>query len=231
MGAGVFDYLLDPAGLLSDVIVQAGWWVYVVVFAIVFAETGLVVTPFLPGDSLLFAAGALAGAQRLELWVVVAVVLAGAVVGDAVNYFVGRVFGERIAGRTGRLIKRRHLEATQAFFDKHGGKALVLARFVPVARTFAPFVAGLGRMTLRRFLRYNVVGAVAWVALFVTAGYFFGAIPWVESNLTIVMVAIVVVSVIPLTTKAGLRVRDRRRASRTERERKEQWIAQSAERD
>jgi membrane-associated protein len=200
---GPLHYLLDPSGLLSDVVGHGGAWVYLVVFAIVFAETGLVVAPFLPGDSLLFAAGALAGAQRLEVWVVGGVVLAAAIAGDAVNYLVGRVFGGRIAGRDGRFVKRRHIEATQRFFEKHGGKALVLARFVPVARTFAPFVSGLGGMKLARFWRYNITGAVAWVVLFVGAGYFFGTIPWVEKNLTIVMLAIVVVSVVPLMLKAG----------------------------
>jgi membrane-associated protein len=200
---GPLHYLLDPSGLLSDVVVHGGIWVYVVIFAIVFAETGLVVTPFLPGDSLLFAAGAMAGAQRLQVWAVGIVVLAAAVAGDAVNYLVGRVFGARIAGRDGRFVKRRHIEATQRFFEKHGGKALVLARFVPVARTFAPFVSGLGGMKLGRFWRYNIVGAVVWVVLFVGAGYFFGTIPWVEKNLTIVMLAIVVVSVVPLVYKAG----------------------------
>ena len=174
------------------------------IFAIVFAETGLVLAPFLPGDSLLFAAGALAGAQRLELWAVAVVVLTAAVAGDAVNYFVGRFFGDRIAGRAGRLVKRRHIEATQRVLRSDmGARRVVLARFVPVARTFAPFVAGLGGMTLGRFWRYNILGAVAWVALFVVSGYFFGTIPWVESNLTIVILAIVGVSVVPLALKAG----------------------------
>ncbi len=200
---GLLHYLLDPSGLLSDMVVHGGIWVYVVVFAIVFAETGLVVTPFLPGDSLLFAAGALAGAQRLQIWVVGIVLLAAAVAGDAVNYLVGRLFGTRIAGKDGRFVKRRHIEATQRFFERHGGKALVLARFVPIARTFAPFVSGLGGMKLGRFWRYNVAGAVAWVTLFVGAGYFFGTIPWVEKNLTVVMLAIVVASVVPLVLKAG----------------------------
>ena len=231
MDLGAFDYLLDPAGLLSDVMVHGGLWVYILMFAIVFAETGLVFAPFLPGDSLLFAAGALAGAQKLELWAVIVIVLAAAVVGDAVNYLVGRVFGERIAGRAGRLVKRRHIEATQHFFLRHGGKALVLARFVPVARTFAPFVAGLGGMKLGRFWRYNLLGALAWVALLVASGYFFGAIPWVESNLTVVILAIVVASVMPLVAKAGCRRWGKRRASTSNEERKDRWIVQSVERD
>jgi membrane-associated protein len=228
---GPLDYFLDPTGLLSDVTAHAGLWVYAVLFAIVFAETGLVFAPFLPGDSLLFAAGALAGAQRLELWLVALVVLTAAVAGDAVNYAVGRTSGDRIAERGGRLVKRRHIEATQQFFLKHGGKALVLARFVPVARTFAPFVAGLGGMTLGRFWRYNVLGAVAWVTLFVTSGYFFGTVPWVESNLTIVILAIVGVSVAPLAVKAARDRWGKRRNSTNYDERKDPWIAQSAEKD
>jgi membrane-associated protein len=231
VGLGPLDYLLDPAGLLADVTAHGGVWVYAVLFAIIFAETGLVFAPFLPGDSLLFAAGALAGAQRLELWVVAVVVLTAAVAGDAVNYLVGRTSGDRITGRAGRLIKRRHIEATQQFFLKHGGKAVVLARFVPVARTFAPFVAGLGGMTLGRFWRYNVLGAVAWVVLFVASGYFFGTVPWVEGNLTIVILAIVGVSVVPLAVKAGRYRWGRRSESTTCDERKDPWIAQSAEKD
>jgi membrane-associated protein len=231
VSSGPLGYLIDPAGLLSDVTVHGGLWVYGVLLVVVFAETGLVFAPFLPGDSLLFAAGAMAGARRLELWVVVGAVLAGAVAGDAVNYMVGRMFGERIARRAGRLVKRRHIEATQEFFRKHGGKAVVLARFVPVVRTFAPFVAGLGGMSLGRFWRYNILGAVAWVALFVSSGYFFGTVPWVERNLTLVILGIVVVSVLPLAMEAGRRRWDRRSESRKEKERNDQWIAQSVERD
>ncbi len=232
MDIGFLDYLLDPAGLLSDIVTRGGGWVYWVIFAIVFAETGLVLTPFLPGDSLLFAAGALAGAQRLELWALAIVVLAAAVAGDAVNYIVGRFFGERIARRAGRLVKRRHIEATEGFFLRHGGKAVVLARFVPVARTFAPFVAGLGGMSLGRFWRYNILGAVAWVAVFVVSGYFFGTIPWVENNLTIVILAIVGMSVAPLALKAWRHRRHLRNATCVNAtERKDLWIARSAEKD
>jgi membrane-associated protein len=200
---GPLEYLLEPAGLLADFLDRGGVWIYVLLFGIVFAETGLVIAPFLPGDSLLFAAGALAGAGQLHVAAVVAVVLGAAIAGDAVNYWVGRTFGRRIAGHDGRLVKRRHIESTQQFFARHGGKALVLARFVPVARTFAPFVSGLGGMALARFWKFNIAGAAGWVALFVGAGYFLGTAAWVKDNLTIVMVAIVVASVVPLVVKSG----------------------------
>jgi membrane-associated protein len=205
------SYLFDPNGLLSDVVVHGGMWVYGVVFAIIFSETGLVFAPFLPGDSLLFAAGALAGAQQLNVWAICAVVLTAAIAGDAVNYTVGRLAGGWIIRRAGRFVKPRHIEATQLFFLKHGGKALVLARFVPVVRTFAPFVAGMGGMTLGRFWRYNIAGAFAWVALFVGAGYFFGTVPWVERNLTLVILACVILPAAPLVIKAWHHRRNKQR--------------------
>ena len=213
MDFGSLGYLFDPAGLLSDLLGHMGAWVYVVLFAIVFAETGLVFAPFLPGDSLLFAAGALAGTGRLELWIVVVVVIMAAVVGDGVNYAIGWLFGKVIAARTGRIVKRRHIEAAEGFYERHGGKALVLARFVPVVRTFAPFVAGMSRMPLRRFWCFNWLGALAWTALFVTAGYFFGSLPWVERNLTLVVLLIVIASVMPVVVKAVLCRRGARRAA------------------
>jgi membrane-associated protein len=213
---GSLSYLFEPAGLLSDLLGHMGAWTYAIIFVIVFAETGLVFAPFLPGDSLLFAAGAFAGTGRLELWVVAVVVISAAVVGDGVNYAVGRLFGKVIAARAGRIIKRRHIEAAESFYERHGGKALVLARFVPVVRTFAPFVAGMGKMPLRRFWCFNWLGALAWTALFVTAGYYFGSLPWVESNLTLVVLLIVIASVMPAVVKAGLHYRGRRRAAKEE---------------
>jgi membrane-associated protein len=211
---GSLGYLFDPAGLLSDLLGHMGAWVYVVLFAIVFAETGLVFAPFLPGDSLLFAAGALAGTGRMELWIVVVVVIGAAVAGDGVNYAIGRQFGKVIAARAGRIVKRRHIEAAEGFYQRHGGKAIVLARFVPVVRTFAPFVAGMGKMPLRRFWLFNWLGALGWTAMFVTAGYFFGSLPWVESNLTVVVLLIVVASVMPIVVKAVLHRRGVRRAAK-----------------
>jgi membrane-associated protein len=214
MDMGALGYLFDPAGLLSNLLGHMGAWVYAVIFLIIFAETGLVFAPFLPGDSLLFAAGALAGTGRLELWIVVAIVVAGAVIGDGVNYAIGRSFGKVIAARAGRIIKRQHIEAAESFYERHGGKAIVLARFVPVVRTFAPFVAGMGKMPLRRFWLFNWLGALGWVAMFVTAGYFFGGLAWVERNLTLVVLLIVIASVMPAVVKAGLHYRARRQAAR-----------------
>jgi membrane-associated protein len=193
-----------------------GAWVYAIIFLIIFAETGLVIAPFLPGDSLLFAAGALAGTGRLELWVVVVIVIVAAVAGDGVNYAIGRLFGKVIATRAGRIIKRRHIEAAEAFYERHGGKAIVLARFVPVVRTFAPFVAGMSRMPLRRFWCFNWLGALGWTAVFVTAGYFFGSLQWVERNLTLVAILIVFVSVLPVVVKAVFHRRGPRQAAKEE---------------
>jgi membrane-associated protein len=207
-------YLFDPAGLLSDLLGSMGVWIYAVIFAIIFAETGLVFAPFLPGDSLLFAAGAFAGSGRLDLWVVAVIVVTAAIAGDAVNYAIGRFFGKVIAARAGRFIKRSHIEAAEGFYERHGGKAIVLARFVPVVRTFAPFVAGMGKMPLRRFWLFNGLGALGWAAMFITAGYFFGGLPWVESNLTLVVLLIVIASVMPAVVKAGFHYRARRQAAR-----------------
>jgi membrane-associated protein len=214
MDMGALSYLLDPAGLLSDLLGHMGAWVYAIIFLIIFAETGLVFAPFLPGDSLLFAAGALAGTGRLELWVVAVIVIVAAVAGDGVNYAIGRLFGRVIAARAGRIIKRRHIEAAEGFYARHGGKAIVLARFVPVVRTFAPFVAGMGKMPLRRFWLFNWLGALGWAVVFVTAGYFFGGLAWVERNLTLVVLLIVIASVMPAVVKAALCYRARRQAAR-----------------
>jgi membrane-associated protein len=187
-----------------------GIWIYAILFAIVFCETGLVVTPFLPGDSLLFATGAIcAGAGGgLSLWVVLPLLVVAAVLGDAVNYRVGRVVGpgfleRRLAGSarpTGlaRFIKRQHLERTQQFYEKYGGKTIVLARFVPIVRTFAPFVAGIGSMQYRRFFTYNVVGAIAWVFICTLAGFFFGELPFVKKHFELVVLGIVFVSILPI---------------------------------
>jgi membrane-associated protein len=229
---GSLGYLFDPNGLLSDVVIHGGLWVYGVVFAIVFAETGLVFAPFLPGDSLLFATGALAGAGELSVWTVCIVVSVAAIAGDAVNYAVGRLSGGLIIRRAGRFVKPRHIEATQVFFEKHGAQALVLARFIPFVRTFAPFVAGMGGMTLGRFWRYNIAGALAWVALFVGIGYFFGTVPWVERNLTLVILACVVLPAVPVVFKACRHHRSSRKPVKTDaNEREESWTVPYAEKD
>jgi membrane-associated protein len=203
--------VFQPNEFLAAAIDQMGAGVYFVLFAIVFAETGLVFTPFLPGDSLLFAAGALAGLGAMDFWLLAAILLAAAVLGDAVNYFVGRTLGRRIlAAGTGRFIKAENVRKTEEFFDRHGGTAIVLARFVPIVRTFAPFVAGMSRMPLAKFWAYNITGAIAWVALFTGAGFLFGNLPWVEENLTLAMIVIVLISVLPMGLEA---MRHRRRSA------------------
>jgi membrane-associated protein len=177
-----------------------GGWLYVILFGIVFAETGLVVTPFLPGDSLLFATGAvvaLPGSPLQIHWTILLLIVA-AVVGDAVNYSVGYRVGAQIIARKPRWLNPDHIKRTEAFYVKHGGKTIVLARFVPIIRTFAPFVAGVGKMPYRQFVIYNVTGAIAWVTGFVVAGYVFGNIPAVKRNFQLVVLAIIVVSIMPI---------------------------------
>jgi membrane-associated protein len=182
---------------------EYGVWVYAILFLIVFAETGLVVTPFLPGDSLLFAVGALSATGALDIRVSVVLLLVAAVLGDAVNYAVGRFVGPRVftasdtGGFWGRILNRDHLARTHAFFERYGGKAVVLGRFVPIVRTFVPFVAGAGAMTYSRFAFYNVLGGVAWVVICAGAGYAFGNVPIVKNNFSLVALGIVFVSILP----------------------------------
>jgi membrane-associated protein len=178
---------------------QYGAWVYALLFLIIFCETGLVVTPFLPGDSLLFVAGTLAAVGGMDPALLTVVLTTAAILGDTVNYWVGHLLGDRVfAADHPRFIKREYLERTQQFYARHGGKTIILARFVPIVRTFAPFVAGVGSMAYGRFLAYNVVGAILWVVGLVLAGYFFGNLPAVKNNLTFVILGIVFVSVLPV---------------------------------
>jgi membrane-associated protein len=198
------DFILKIDEHLFALTATYGAWVYGVIFLIVFAETGLVVTPILPGDSLLFAAGALCGAGLLDPWIMAIVLLSAAVIGDAVNYSVGRSIGPRVfsaddrSTRLHRLLNREHLEKAHAFFEKHGGKAIVIARFVPIVRTFVPFVAGAGYMSYSTFAFYNVAGAVLWVTSCFGLGYLFGNVPVVKENFSIVAIIIIVISVIPI---------------------------------
>ncbi len=193
-----FDFFLHIDKHLLEVVTTYGSWTYAILFGIVFLETGFVVTPFLPGDSLLFAAGALAGAGALDVvWVMVLLTIA-AILGDSVNYAIGRAFGARAFTEGSRFFKQEHLVRTQRFYEKHGGKTIVLARFVPIVRTFAPFVAGVGRMRYVRFWVYNAAGGVLWVVSLTLLGYFFGTIPLVKENFTIAILAIVALSVAPV---------------------------------
>lgn len=197
----IIDIFLHLDHHLAEIIQQFGTGSYLILFLIIFAETGLVVTPFLPGDSLLFAAGTFAALGSFDLLILLLLLIAAAVIGDSVNYWIGARIGERAFSGRVRFLKTEHLERTRAFYARHGGKTIVLARFIPIIRTFAPFVAGVGRMHYPRFLAYNVAGAVLWVSLFVLGGYFFGNIPAVRSNFTLVILAIIALSVVPVVVE------------------------------
>jgi membrane-associated protein len=207
----IIDLFLHLDQHLSQVISEYGTWTHLILFLIVFCETGLVVTPFLPGDSLLFAAGTFSALGALDLGLVVLSLIVAAVVGDTVNYWVGAYIGPRAFRGNVRFLRKEYLDRTHAFYEKHGGKTIILARFVPIIRTFAPFVAGVGAMSYPKFILYNVVGAVLWVGLFVLGGYFFGNIPAVRENFTLVILAIIAISVLPIAMEA-LRARRSRPA-------------------
>jgi len=209
----VLDFVLHLDRHLHDIISTYGGWTYLLLFATVFCETGLVITPFLPGDSLLFAAGTFAatGALRLE-WLLLLLATA-AILGDTVNYWIGAALRHRLADRGKlRFVKQAHLDRTHAFYEKYGAKTIIIARFVPIVRTFAPFVAGVGEMSYRKFMTYNLVGGIGWVLIFVLGGYFFGNLPFVKSNFSLVILAIIVVSVLPAVVEF---VRARRAAEGT----------------
>lgn len=193
----LIDLFLHLDKHLSTVIETYGTWTYLLLFAIIFMETGLVVTPFLPGDSLLFAAGAFAGLGSLNVWLLFGLLSAAAVIGDTVNYWIGHYIGPRAFSGEVRFLKKEYLDRTHEFYERHGGKTIILARFVPIVRTFAPFVAGVGAMTYGKFITYNVVGGIVWVALFTFGGYFFGNLPFVQNNFTFVVLAIILISVLP----------------------------------
>lgn len=191
------DFILHIDTHLDAIIRQYGGWTYLILFLIIFVETGLVVMPFLPGDSLLFAAGAFAARGSLDPYTLSGLLIVAAVIGDTVNYWIGSALAPRLAQGRLRFIKQSHLDKTHGFYERHGGKTIIIARFVPIVRTFAPFVAGVGAMHYPRFLAYNVVGGITWVLLFVWAGYFFGNIPAVEHNFTLVIFAIIFISLLP----------------------------------
>jgi membrane-associated protein len=194
----IVDFFLHIDRHLNEIIAEYGVWTYLILFLIVFFETGIVVTPFLPGDSLLFAAGAFAATGSLEVSVLLVLLMAAAIIGDSVNYYIGSRVGAKVFQRDDvRFLNKKHLERTHAFYERHGGKTIIIARFVPIVRTFAPFVAGIGSMTYGKFLTYNVVGAVLWVSIFVVGGYLFGNLQFVEDNFSFIIVAIVLISVMP----------------------------------
>lgn len=195
---GLIDFILHVDTHLVEIIKNYGNWTYLVLFMIIFSETGFVVTPFLPGDSLLFVIGALGATGALNFEVALIFVIIAAIGGNTLNYFIGRMLGHKIlAMKSSRLIKKEYLYKTQAFYEKHGGKAIILSRFIPIIRTFAPFVAGVGKMHFMKFCFFNIIGGMAWVLLFMFAGFFFGNIPAVKHNFTYVIFVIIFVSLIP----------------------------------
>lgn len=196
----LIDFILHIDVHLAELIANYGVWVYGILFLIIFCETGLVVTPFLPGDSLLFVAGALCAlpTNNIEVHIIALLLIAAAILGDSSNYLIGKFLGEKLfRNPNSKIFKQSYLEKTHQFYEKHGGKTIILARFVPIVRTFAPFVAGMGHMHYRRFMSYNIFGGILWVVLFLYAGYFFGRLDFVQSNLKLLMVVIIIVSILP----------------------------------
>ena len=193
------DVFLHLDIYLAQLIAQYGTWVYGLLFAVIFVETGVVVMPFLPGDSLLFVAGMLAGGGHMNLYVLMALLFTAAVLGDAVNYTIGRYFGHKLfANKDSKIFRQDYLQKTHAFYEKHGGKTIILARFVPFVRTFAPFVAGMAEMSYHRFLMFNFIGAAVWVVSLLYAGYFLGGIPFIAKNIGSIAIALVLIPALPV---------------------------------
>lgn len=207
----LIDFVLHIDKHLDQIFLQYGAWSYAILFLIIFCETGLVITPFLPGDSLLFATGALSARGSLDVHLLAVLLTIAAIVGDAVNYSIGYYFGHKLVGS--RFIKRQHIERTHRFYEKYGGKTIIIARFVPIVRTFAPFLAGMGEMTYRKFALYNVTGGVLWILSFLYLGYFFGSHPVVKSNFTLVILGIIVVSLLPPLIEVARAMRESRQQS------------------
>ena len=198
----LIDIALHLDKYLSAIIQQYGLWTYAILFVVIFIETGFVVMPFLPGDSLLFAAGTFAALGAFKVGWLILALSAAAIIGDTVNYWIGHYVGPKVFTREkARFFKKEHLDRTHAFYEKHGGKTIIIARFVPIIRSFAPFVAGIGRMSYGRFVAYNVIGGVGWVVLLVGVGYFFGNIPLVKKNFSLAILAIIAISTIPVVTE------------------------------
>jgi membrane-associated protein len=206
----LIDLILHLDKYLGEIIQNYGTWTYLLMFLVIFMETGFVVTPFLPGDSLIFAAGAFAGLGYLHIGVLFLVLGAAAIAGDTANYWIGHYIGPRAFSGNIRFLKKEYLDRTHAFYEKHGGKTIIIARFIPIIRTFAPFVAGVGAMTYPRFIVYNVIGGLAWVALFSFGGYFFGNLPVVQQNFFFVILVIIFISILPAIIEL-IRSRQQRR--------------------
>lgn len=206
------DVILHLDRHLGELIRQYGGWTYFILVAIVFCETGLVVTPFLPGDSLLFAAGALAATGVMNVWVLYVLLCIAAVVGDTVNYWIGSALGVRVFKDDAKILKTEYLRRTERFYQKYGGKTIIIARFIPIVRTYAPFVAGAARMDYGRFIAYNVAGGLLWITLFLWGGFFFGNIPFVKENFGVVVIAIILLSVLPAVVEVVKARREGREA-------------------
>lgn len=198
------DFILHIDVHLGQIISTYGFATYAILFVIIFIETGLVFTPFLPGDSLLFAAGAFAALGSLNIFVVLALLMVAAILGDTCNYWIGHFFGEKLVANPKVPINKNHIEETQKFFDKHGGKTIILARFIPIIRTFAPFVAGIGRMSYKHFISYNIIGGIVWVLVGSLTGYFFGNIPFVKENFSLIILVVILISVLPMAIPVGV---------------------------
>jgi membrane-associated protein len=212
----LLDFVLHLDRHLFDLCSQYGTWVYAILFVIIFCETGLVVAPFLPGDSLLFAVGSLAAINALDLPTSIVLMILAAVLGDTVNYWIGSYVGPKVFRKeNSRLLNKEYLVRTNQFYEKHGGKTIIIARFLPIIRTFAPFVAGIGSMTYRRFLLFNVIGGALWVLLFTSAGYFFGLNPFVQNNFSLVIIALLLIPGIPSIVEI-VRMQLRKRKAKTE---------------
>mgnify|MGYP000666377133 FL=1 len=197
----LIDLFLNLDDHLHELILQYGGYTYGILFSVIFAETGFVFTPFLPGDSLLFAAGTFAAKGSFNPHLLFVLLTAAAILGDTVNYWIGHYIGLKIFDRFPRILKREYLDRTHQFYEKHGGKTIILARFVPIVRTFAPFVAGVGSMTYPKFISYNVIGGIVWVGLFVYGGYFFGNLEFVKNNFSVVIISIILISMLPGLTE------------------------------
>jgi len=198
----ILNFFLHIDKHLNNIISAYGIWTNVFLFMIVFLETGLVITPFLPGDSLLFAAGSLAALGSLNIGFIYFLLIAAAILGDTANYWIGHFLGQKMIEKFNKIIRKEHLDKTHAYFEKYGGKTIIIARFVPIVRTFAPFVAGIGAMSYKQFIIFNILGGMLWVTLFTLGGYFFGNIPLVKNNFTVVIMVIIVISILPAIYEA-----------------------------
>lgn len=194
----MIDFILHTGDHLAELIAQYGTWIYAILFLIIFCETGLVITPFLPGDSLLFLAGSAAALGDMNIHLMVFLLIIAAILGDGVNFAIGKFLGEKLfSNPDSKIFRQSYLRKTEAFYEKHGGKTIILARFVPIVRTFAPFVAGMGHMHYARFALFNVAGAILWIGILSYCGYFFGQTAWVQKNLSLVLIAIIIISILP----------------------------------